>query len=276
MPLRKAVVHAHPQMPHQLFAANIMTAGLKRHGIEVEAAPYNTLQEADVIVTWGWRQDAVIDAARAKNIPILVMERGNIQPREEWISCGWNGLGNRAIYAPSLGPERWETFFAHHLRPWKPTLEGFSLVCGQIPGDKALRGQDIVGWSKKIIEELLALNREVRFRPHPQANIFGEVWRPHNVMVLEGSLAEAFLNASEVSTFNSTVAVEAVLAGISTVTFDLGSMAWDVTRYCLEEPKVFPDRAMWCEKLAWTQWSSDEIKNGEAWEALQAVKPLWI
>jgi len=41
-------------------------------------------------------------------------------------------------------------------------------------------------------------------------------------------------------------------------------MAWDVTAHAATETTM-PDRSAWLHWLAWTQWSSDEIREGTPW-----------
>jgi hypothetical protein len=64
-------------------------------------------------------------------------------------------------------------------------------------------------------------------------------------------------------TLNSSVAVDAVLSGIPSVTMDEGAMAWDVTSHDGEIIK--PPRRDWLHWLAWTQWTWTEIAEGKPW-----------
>jgi hypothetical protein len=63
-------------------------------------------------------------------------------------------------------------------------------------------------------------------------------------------------------TLNSSVAVDAILAGVPTVTMDVGAMTWDVTSHHPAEVTK-PPRLPWLHWLAWTQWSHDEIREGK-------------
>jgi hypothetical protein len=62
-------------------------------------------------------------------------------------------------------------------------------------------------------------------------------------------------------TLNSSIGVEAVLAGVPTVTMDQAAMAWEVTSHTPGKV-VTPPREEWCHWLAWTQWHHDEIEEG--------------
>jgi hypothetical protein len=63
-------------------------------------------------------------------------------------------------------------------------------------------------------------------------------------------------------TLNSSVAVDAVIAGVPTVTMDAAAMAWDVTAHDPRETTK-PPRLPWLHWLAWTQWNWDEISEGK-------------
>ena len=73
-----------------------------------------------------------------------------------------------------------------------------------------------------------------------------------------------FENCRCAAVLNSSIAVQCVLAGVPTVTWDEGCMAWDVTGHSLKDIRM-PDRLPWCHVLAFTQWSDDEIREGTLW-----------
>ena len=109
------------------------------------------------------------------------------------------------------------------------------------------------------------LGYEPVFRPHPR---YPQQFVKFNR--LNGSLSEALGLAKMVVTYNSNSGVDAVLAGVPTVTYDEGAMAWDVTSHNVGY-LVTPERNEWCYRMAYTQWSPEEISNGEAWEHLKGV-----
>jgi hypothetical protein len=266
----KIVLHYQPGLKHQEQHARLMSKGMRRHGEDTAFAANDKPVAADLVVVWGWRQRIVIEAAQARGTPILVMERGHLQPRMEWVSCGFGGIGHRAIYPKAAdGGRRWERHFSRHLQPWR-NGGSFALVCGQLPGDAALGGTDVHRWVQDTVDALAAKDIAVRFRPHPLRDRIGDAWDPVNAEISSSSLAEDLAGADFVVTYNSTSGVESVLAGKPTITCDVGSMAWPVTTHALDEPRAMPDRSGWCHDLAWTQWQADEIGKGTAWEALRS------
>lgn len=254
----KAVIHAN-RSQHQTEHASLVVEGLGRHGIECETVPYNEPHKADFCIMWGWRQHSVINHAKANGMPILVMERGHLQPRMEFTSFGWNGLGGRGTYPKQEhAGSRWGKHWGH-MDPWKWGGK-YALVIGQVPGDASIVGVDFNYWVEHVTEELTKRNYKVKFRPHP---LVSEV----------ASLADDLKNAELAVTFNSTAAVECVLAGVPTMAFDRGSMAWPVTTHFFDEtPRRF-NRSEWVCDLACCQWNAEEIRSGEAWEAVKQVMP---
>lgn len=265
----KAVIHYHVGWEHQELAAQRMAAGLQRHGIDIVFETNDRPVEADMVALWAWKRPAVLEAAQKSGTPILLMERGHIQPIKEWISCGLNGVGNRGIYPKCTDDgARWNKLFSHHLKPWRQD-GNYALVCGQMPGDPVLHGADIRKWAQNMVDQLRAKGYAVRFRPHPFLAPLGDHWRPENAEYAPVSLAEDLAGARLVVTFNSTTAIESVFAGIPTVTWDIGAMAWNVTTHNLEDTPIRPDRTEWCHDMAWTQWSPEEIENGTMWDSFR-------
>jgi hypothetical protein len=76
-----------------------------------------------------------------------------------------------------------------------------------------------------------------------------------------GTLAEDLARAAVCVTWNSNAGVEAVLAGVPTVSMCKGSMAYDVTGHVIGDMLRLP-REDWAARLAWCQWLPEEIATG--------------
>lgn len=254
---------------HQQAHASWIRDGLMAHGWKIEHPCKDDDVEADMIVIWGWRKHAAIAAARGQNIPVLVMERGHLQPRMEWTSMGFNGLGGHALYAhPADGGERFEKHFGHQMKPWREK-GSYVLVMGQMEGDASLHGQNFMAWAREACAEYQDAGERVVFRPHPNAF---QTNHPDGVAVHRHMpLEHSFKDAKLCVTFTSTSGVEAVLSGIPTVACNRGSMAWPMAGHGLLAPAPKLDRAEWATRLSWTQFTPEEIKSGFAWEHLAPV-----
>lgn len=257
---------------HQKAHADWVRSGFERHGCKVDFRPWNVPADADLAVIWGWKQRRVIDAAKARRMPVLVMERAHLPPRLEWTSCGLNGLGHRGTYASvDDGGARWRANFGHLEQPWTDR-DGYVLICGQVAGDAALWGCDFRKWAQQVCDEARAAGRAVVYRPHPFAYKHQrDTWRPKGATFSVKPLADDLAGAALVATWNSTAGVETVLAGVPTVTFDQGAMAWPVTSHSLDEAPVRPDRTAWMHRLAWTGFLPQELENGFMWDHLKGA-----
>lgn len=255
--VRRVSVVANPTLRHHVDWCGAMADGIRRHGHEVHVTPNVEDAFGDVAICWGWR---IGQHLREIGFDVLVMERGYIGDRFEYSSLAWNGLNGRGVLnLPHYDPNRWETLFAHFMKPWR-VFAGYTLLMGQVPGDSALSGVNIQQWYRDMA---MTFDGEVMFRRHPM-DCVSET--PKHCQNLEGSLTGALQGASRVVTFNSSSGVDAVLAGVPTFVFDEGSMAWPVRATPLA---LCPDRTGWSHKLAWRQWSREEIASGDAWEVVK-------
>jgi hypothetical protein len=143
------------------------------------------------------------------------------------------------------------------MQPWR-VGQGYALLIGQVYGDAAVRNINFEAWVRDRTAELQSLGWDVKFRPHPLARRS------------RASLAQDLAGAGMCVTYNSTSGVEAVLAGVPTVTLDEGAMAWDVSSHSLHD-LACPARETWAHNLAWTNWTLDEIAAGIPWEHLAPI-----
>lgn len=261
---------------HNKSHAAWMKTGLERHGWTVLLAPRGTVLGAslDMVCCWGVKQPVVWEWRKKFGKPVLVMERGHLPPRFEWTSCGFNGLAGKAVYAKANdGGERWRTHFGHLEKPWTDG-RGYALVCGQVLGDAALWGCNFRHWAQKVTDELKAKGQKVIYRAHPFAlEKQKDRWCPKGALFSTRPYAADLADASLVVTYNSTAGVEAVLAGVPTVAFNAGSMAWPVTTHDLQSEPIRPERSAWAHDLAWSSWRPEEIASGETWARLESVMP---
>ena len=272
--LRKLRISAHLDYKSPfLYRTQAVVNGLKKHGINVFIAPYDKPVESDMIFTGGWKQDKVIAYAQSKNRNILVLEGGFIQPRDKWLSLGFNGLNGYATFAPTPNDSggRFNQYYAGYLKPWKDKIGGYALLIGQVPSDAALHGLNMNVWLQDVTEKLIASGIDVVFRPHP--NVVNDSKRrrsrffiPQGAKLSRGKLSEDLAGAAYCVIYSSTTAVESVLAGVPAVVMSKGSVAWPMTSHDLRNPIITPERMHWCHDLAWRQWSLEELANGTAWE----------
>lgn len=268
---------------HQQTHGEAIKQGLTRHGIAARFVNGDTVvPEADFHVTWGAQQKRpkIFAWSQQHGKPVLVMERGHVGDRMNWTSIGWNGLNGRGTYARvEDGGKRWRTYWHHLLQPCRPAAPrgGVALVLGQVEGDAALAHlrAGFRAWAQTQTDELQMLGYAVRYRPHPKTRERGDGWHPIGATSsVEETLWTDLQDVTLAVSYNSTAGVEAVLAGVPTVTMDEGAMAWPVSVHTLDEAATAPmiDREPWCHGLAWTQFCLEEIRSGEMWEAVNHAK----
>lgn len=253
-------IYAREKAPHQINTARAFKEGLKRHGIESTIENPMNYTQSDLAVVWGMRQERVIRCQREEKSDFLVMENGYLGDRLQNPSLGFNGLNGYAdFYADDVPSDRGEKW-AHLIKPWKDGGD-YYLICGQVLGDASLEGVDYIGWLHSIPQE--HAGKPVKFRPHPVG--FGYTVA-HTVT--QGSLAHDLDHAAGVITFNSNSAVDALLAGVPVVVSDKGSMVYHDVGHTLDDWKR-PDRRKIVDRLAYCQWTHDEISQGLAWDHLR-------
>lgn len=235
----KVTIHAEPQIPWQAWRASVFRDGFERIGVPVEVTS-DRFRHDGVPVLLGttlWR------GIERDGGEFLLVDRCSFGDTEKFVSLVWNGHGRRGDHRvpENFDASRWEKHGVK-LKPWRESGDRV-LLCGQTETYSP-------HWDK--LEDWYAGFRwqATHFRPHP-AGI--------NPTTLP--IAKTLDDVGRAITLNSSIAVQAVMAGIPTECWDEGSMAWDVAgRAC--------DRLPWCHWLAWTQWSDDEIREGIPWAYL--------
>lgn len=256
----KVVVYVNnPKVP--IWAS--VLKGFDRHGLEYVIRRPGQIENCDLAVIWGVRnRQAIVRAKRT-----LVVERGYVGDRFHYTSMGFDGLNGYAqFYNDNFDSKRWDNVFSEHMRPWRRNRNGHVLLLGQVPSDMSLAHINYRQWMVSVVSQLTRTGHSVKFRPHPKAR-----WLlcPGVPVAGESTLKEAALSASYVVAFNSNSLVDCVLYGVPAVACDMGSMAYPVTGHdpLVNPPK--PDRTKWAHKLAYTQWSPEEIARGDAWDRLK-------
>lgn len=250
---------ASPRAGHQMAHQKAMAEGLSHHGIE-SLLSHSSFVSTKHVACWGWREGNLL---RARGHEVLVMERGYLGDRISYTSLAWNGLNGYGDFPeyPDDGGARFRSMA--EMKPWKEGGE-YVLLMGQVPGDASLKGRNLMPWySEAAMQAQSAYEMPVKFRAHPQALKRGIRQRPNYTEPSDGTLEQALDGAAVVVAWNSNASVDAVLAGVATVTMDKGSMAWGVTAHRIGDI-ARPNRNAWAHRLAWKQWTIDEIASGYA------------
>lgn len=254
-------------LTHQIVHTGALVEGLRNVGISSTTSHVSQRIKTKYVACWGWRLGKRL---RDAGHEVLVMERGYVADRFSYTSLGWNGLNGYAAF-PRYGYDDGERFhvIGGRLAPWKKDGD-YVLIMGQVPRDASLRGVDLNPFYEKwALHAAQYHDKPVLFRPHP--DVIKRGGRGPNLPLCQApTLTEALNNTFLCLNYNSNSSVDAVLAGVPTVTFDRGSMAWEVCGHSAGEI-IRPDREVWAYNLAFTQWTIDEIKSGYPLEKIAAL-----
>lgn len=243
-------------------AIDSVRLGLSKIGYEVVRMPSKSNPVTKKVVVWGWKNyNAKVYRRRGKDV--LVLELGYIGNRREYISVGLNGLNNYATF-PEYPEDGGRRFRAHGgiLKPWKYKGE-YILILGQVKGDASLKGLDITSWYQRMAAEAERVHKlPVFFRPHPESFRRRGYTEIPGLRNLGGSLDEAISGAKFTISYNSNSSLDSIMQGVPSVAGDKGTMAWDLCSKSVEDLK-FLKREPVVHRIAWCQWSFEEIKSGE-------------
>jgi hypothetical protein len=252
-----------------VFAA--VRAGLDSLGIKHN----NMDSSADVAVIWSqlWHgrmkhNQGVWDAFRNSNRPVVVVEVGMLRRGSTW-KLGLNGTGNNAYYGKKLIPGR-AAQLRLEAKPW--TNSGYNIViAAQRSDSQQWAGQPpTTAWLTETANTIRKYtDRPIVIRPHPRQRISDipgcviETPRPIPGTYDSFDYDRCLSTAWAVVNHNSGPGSLAVLNGVPAFVH-ASSLAAPVGNTDLSEinnPSK-PDRTAWLERLAHTEWYTEEIASG--------------
>ena len=212
-------------------------------------------------VPLSWKRQEAFDAARRRNIPVLIIEKGFVK-RDEYYHVGWNGLNGYADFRNENSPaDRWAKLGVK-LQPhtFRKSYEKV-LLCGQVPHDYTVQHIDYMVWLRQAYAYLVewAGGGKVALRPHPLAGKqdygFADILADPSIPI-----GYAVLGYDLIAAYNSTTLVDAIVAGRTIAAYNDMSVAYPISAYPLNLT-----RTQWANDLAYSQWTLDEMRSGAAW-----------
>lgn len=202
---------------------------------------------------------SVRDAYQGAGVPVLVVDWGYFR-RGEYFQLGIDDLN---WMPPQECPgDRWERL-GLRLAGWRERKEGHILVCGQKDSDAQHRINPDM-WAQEAIAKLRGFtDREIVWRPHPRGKISSG--NGADRMSAGGPLEEDLRGCHALVTFNSNAGREALVAGVP-VFCDRSAAYAEIanTELAEIESPVLRDRAAHFNRLAYAQWTLEELASGEA------------
>jgi hypothetical protein len=237
------VIHAEPRIAWQVEFAKKMAQGLRAIGVTHEVTNSRARTSGGLAILLGTTCFKGVE-----NGPYLLVDRCSLGDTNKWVTLVRDAHGRRGARVPHGTPaNRWEWMedvAGVRLEPWRSGRK--RVLCGQTE-TWSPHYATLWDWYRTV--------QATHFRRHPAGD---------NPTGLPET--RKWDDVGFAITLNSSVAVDAVLAGVPSVTMDEGAMAWDVTSHADEAVK--PARLPWLHWLAWTQFSHDEIAEGTPWAHL--------
>ena len=152
------------------------------------------------------------------------------------------------------------------------------LVIGQNWNDASLFGISLELWIINTVRMLLKnTDRKIIVRDHPENKgllkdvIDDKFGYTKQVMYdTNNNIKDSLINAHCTVSYTSGSSIDSALAGVPVITCSEYNFLWPISSHSLEDvenPKL-GERDQLFYDLAWTQWSTDDIRNGKPWQHL--------
>lgn len=268
---------------HQVAATGHIDRALTGAGYRTRVS-YDFTAPEKIVFCWGWGKAKEVRAVNPTAI-ICTLDHGYTRDRKHHINTGWSipsmrfGLNGFAEHPwVDDGGARWarmgwdkevlpeqSRFLSRS--PAMRSLQGSrALVLGQVYGDAMIvdHVEDYGLWLRNLIADLQDDDWVTTFRPHPimvarrTVEKYGNLGRQSP----GGSLEEDLDRNDMVAAMNSNGLVTGFLRGVEARAWNKGTMLSPL----MEGPGLpipFKRREEFLARLAYTQWTYEELENGE-------------
>lgn len=255
----------------------------------------NEDRDCDVAVIWSvlWLgrmagNKKIWDSFQAKNKPVVVMEVGGLKRNTTW-KMGINGINRDADFAnQTFDNKRWPLFNIE-MKPWKQT-GNVIIICGQHDTSQQWKKNPrMSNWIEQQIKEIRKYSQKpILIRPHPRNNFDFDEKKYTNVRIKkpqrdwttydDTDFKKTLKSTWSVVNHSSNPAIESVINGIPVFVSE-SSLCYDVGNANLSniEKPAMPSRLNWANKLSYTEWTTQEIRDGLPWSRIrQRLKERYI
>ena len=266
--------------------------GAKAHGWDTEIinGNYNCskVTEKDILIIWNRHidQDALALQFENKGAKVFVLENPYLSTKDEesWVSVGL-GYHNNLKYAPKLldSGERFKSF-GLDIKPWRKDGKHILYTTqAKMYNQKGLGWKDYAtpaGSDEDIIQKIRKLTeRKIVFRLHPKSKDYTplrrSIGRTVSVSNAEAigrcSIQSDLKNAWATVVWTSNSATDSLLAGIPVFIIGPGVYMKSVCHMGLnfiENPKLPDGRLDLFNRMAWAQYSVNEVRSGFMFDCL--------
>ena len=241
----------------------------------------------DVAVIWSvlWRgrmekNKKVWDDFRSRGKPVVVLEVGGLRRNVSW-KVGINGINRDADFANQIYDDKRWPLFKLELKPWKQT-GNVIVICGQHNTSEQWKGlPKPVKWCEQHIKIIRKYcDKPIVIRPHPRDYFEFDVNKYPHVRInkpgrdwatYDDTDFKKILNSTwAVINHSSNPAIEAVINGIPVFVSE-SSLCHDVGNTNVADilQPAMPARQNWANRLAYTEWTTEEIGEGLPWKRIR-------
>lgn len=257
--------------------------GIKKSGdIPVFVDNLDTSINAAVIWSVLWSNNnrkKIYDFYTCRKIPIIILEVGGIIRNVTW-RIGINNINNSGIFPFEKEKPRWH-LFNKKIKEYKTINKNKIIICGQNEySNNWPKSFTTEQWVIKLVSEIRKYtNKEIVFSMHPRfpikfnKKIDIEIIKPKFVGNYDQyNLEEILEEYCLLINYNSNSGLEGVLNGIN-VYVDKTSLCYDVSIKSLININNLKsvDRSCWLEKIAYTEWFEEEIKEGIPYNYIKKI-----
>jgi hypothetical protein len=211
---------------------------------------------------------AIYENCIRDNVPVVIIEVGNLKRNELWRIClnhiNGNGVFGNTEQLDLNRPKK----LGIELKPASLNRRGEILVATQHERSLQWSGMPTMrAWTENIIGEIKKhTSRRIVVRPHPRSpfpvKIPGVLLDPPRRVPNTYDDFNIFYNYHCVINYNSGPAVQAAIQGVPIIC-DVSSLAGELSEKLenIENP-ILPKRDDWFLRLCHTEWTVNEISQG--------------
>lgn len=260
------------------YRMGLWAEGIAACGDIAESISTQGKQFGDVCITWGPR---TVGVAHQHAMHHLIMECGFLGDRLDNFYVGYsglNGFGRQPTPTRAGAGAAWYSGLRE-----LPVREAHKnvVILGQVAQDASLiplcaseedRPLAYKAYLANLAEFLERKGLAVGFRGHPMDSVWSELVAP-NVFRFDHEnwpMTKVLEWADLAVAFSSNALVEAHMAGVDVIPAHPTSLCWDI-RSGIDNQNYLTreQREAWLDSVASSQWSSEQIKSGEAWETIR-------
>ena len=247
----------------------------------------NEDRNCDVAIIWSvlWKgrmsaNKKIWDDFKSQGKPVVVLEVGGLKREHTW-KMAINGINRDADFANQKYDDKRWPLFDIEMKPWRSQGK-YILLCCQNTESLQWQGMPTAAqWTEQKIKEIRKhTQRQIIIRPHPRSyfefnedkypNVKFRCSVPNPDTYDDTDFKEVLNDAWAVLNHSSNIGMESVLNGVP-VFVSQSSLSCDVGNDELRdiEKPAMPARQNWANRLSYTEWTTQEIRNGMPWARIR-------